>query len=218
MSLLLSATGCGGSGGPSTAVELTPAQRHKLRTAPSPEIVIKLPQGQPFNVQDKRWNSTPGASGKANPLADATPTGTAFCRADGENGGASWAECQLGHGIDNETGRAVQAEVRMTIDYEYACKATDGGTGKTTALFAIKAFVKSTDGKVLRTLPLASHTSDDGAIRWSGTERTITELTMQPNLGYYIVVSARADATSGEKGACQAEVKVKSLAMEIVCK
>jgi len=209
--------GCGGGGGPATTVDLPAAQRHKLRAVPAPSLAIKLPSEHTFNIHDKRWGSTPGPAGKANPAADAAPEGTAFCRADAENGGASWAEFQLGHALENDTDQPIGAELRLTIDYEYACRAAGQGT-KTAGAFAIKAFVKGTDGKVLNTIPLAGHTSDDGPVRWSGSERTLTELTLQPRRGYYIVVGGRADAAAAEKASSIAEITVKSLALEIVFK
>jgi hypothetical protein len=209
--------GCSGSGGPAVTADLPPSQRHKLRTIPTASAVLRLPAGEPFNVHDKRWGSAPGPSGKANPVADAKAGGTAFCRADAENGGTSWAEFELGHALDNETDKPIAAELHMTVDYEYACRAAGGGA-KTAGAFAIKAFVKGTDGKTLQTIPLASHTSDDGPIDWSGTERTVNGFVLQPNLGYYVVVVGRVDAGSQEKASAMAEIKVKSLAMELAFK
>jgi len=214
--MMISAGGCGGSEF-GTAVDVPPAQRHKLPATLKPGTVIKLPSGQPFNVHDKQWNSTPGQDGQANPSADATAKGTAFCKADGANGGTAWAEFQLGHCIDNHSGKPISAELRMTIDYEHACQITDGAV-KTASQYAIKAFVKNTAGKVLQTLPLATHTSDDGRVSWSGTERTITEVTMQPGLGYYVVLAGRAEANSHAKTSASAHIKVKSFALEILCK
>jgi hypothetical protein len=215
--VLFVGVGCSSSGGPAVTADLPASQRHKLKTIPAPGVALKLPAGEPFNVHDKRWGSTPGPSGKANPVADAVAGGTAMCRADAENGGTSWAEFELGHALDNETGKPVAAELLMTLDYEYDCRAAGGGA-KTTGLFAIKAFVKGTDGKVLQTIPLAGHTSDDGPIHWSGSERTLTGFVLQPNLGYYLVVVGRADAGSHENASSMAQVKVKSLSMEITFK
>ena len=83
----------------------------------------------------------------------------------------------------------------MAIDYEHACKADEGGT-KTVSTYAVKAFVKNTAGRVLQTLPLSSHTSEDGRVSWSGNERTITEVVLQPGLGYYVVLAAQVQAGS----------------------
>ncbi len=210
------AAGCGGAGFV-TSVDLPPEQRDKLPPTLSPGTVIKLPADRPFNVHDKAWNSTPGQDGRANPSADATPKGMATCKADGADGGSSWAEFQLGHCLDNHTGKPILAEVRMRIDYEHACQAAGGGA-KTASLYTIQAFVKTTAGRVVQTLPLASHTSDDGKVNWSGAERTLIEVPMDPGMGYYIVLAGRAEAASQAKTSASAHIKVKSFVLEIVCK
>ena len=214
--LVIPAIGCGG-GDFGTTVDLPPAQRHKLPGTLKPGTVIKLPSAQPFNIHDRLWNSTPGPDGKANPLAEATAKGTALCKADGANGGSSTAEFQLGHCIDNQSGKAILSELRMSVDYEHGCQATGEGAA-TVSTYAVKAFVKDTTGKVIQTLPLASHSSDDGRINWSGTERTITEVTMLPGMGYYIVLAGQAVAGSQAKTSSSAHVKVKAFALVITCK
>jgi len=207
--------GCAG-GGSAGIVDLPAAQRHRLTAALPANAVIKLPADTPYNVHDKRWGSTPGLDGKAVAAADATASGTAYAAANAENGGVSWGEFQLGHSLENETGKALAAELRMTIDYEYVCRAAGGA--KTAGVFSLKAYVKGSDGKVIQMLPLAGHTTDDGPVRWSGTERTVSEITMQSGLGYTIVLVGRTDATSQEKASCAAEIRIKSLAIEIACK
>lgn len=214
--MVTAAGGCGGDDF-GTTVSLPAAQRHKLPDTLEPGTVIKLPSATPFNIHDKRWRGTPGPDGKANPSADATPKGTAHCKADGSNGGASSAEFQLGHCIDNPTDKAVRAELKMTIDYEHACKA-EGEGAKTVSTYSVKAFVKDTAGTVLQTMPLSVHTSDDGQVDWAGKERTITEITLQPGLGYYIVLAGRAEASSLAKTSSSASVNVKSFELQIICK
>jgi len=213
------AVGVGGCGGDDfgTTVSLPADQRHKLPDALEPGTVIKLPSPTSFNIHDKRWQGTPGPDGKANPSADATPKGTAHCKADGSNGGVSSAEFQLGHCIDNPTDKAVKAEIKMTIDYEHACKA-EGEGAKTVGMYSIKAFVKDTAGRILQTMPLSVHTSDDGQVAWSGKERTVAEVTFQPGLGYYIVLAGRAEASSLAKTSSSASVNVKSFELQIICK
>lgn len=213
--VLVLAGGCAG-GDFGTDVDLPVSQRHKLTATMKPGTVIKLPKPLPFNVHDKRWNSTPGADGKADPSAGATADGTAFCKADGSNGGSSTAEFQIGHCLDNDSGTTISAELRMTIDYEHACRA-EGEGAKVVANYAIKVFVKDTAGRVLQTLPLAAHTTDEGRVSWAGSEKTITEVTMQPGLGYYVVLAGQAQAGSEPKTSTSAHIKVKSFALDIVC-
>ena len=142
---------------------------------------------------------------------------TTASSSDGSNGGASSAEFQLGHCIDNPTDKAVRAELRMTVDYEHACKA-EGEGAKTVSTYNVKAFVKDTAGRVLKTMPLSVHTSDDGEVDWAGKERTITEVTLQPGLGYYIVLAGRAEAGSLAKTSSSSSINVKSFELQIICK
>lgn len=216
VTIVISSAGCGGSDF-GTTVDLPSDRHHKLLPTLKPGTVIKLPSARPFNVHDKLWNATPGHEGKANPSADATAKGTAYCLADGADGGTSFAQFQVGHCIDNDSGKPIQAELRMRIDYEHACQA-EGKGAKTVSNYAVKVLVKDTAGKVQRNLPLAAHTSDDGRVRWTGTEQTITEVTMQPGLGYYIILAARADAASQKGTSSSASIKVKAFELEIRCK
>lgn len=208
--------GCSGSDF-GTNVDLPREKHHRLPPTLKPGTVITLPAAQPFNVHDKLWNSTPGQGGKAAPAADASANGTAFCKADGADGGSSFAEFQIGHCIDNDSGVPVEAELRMLIDYDQACQA-EGQGAKTASNYAIKAFVKDTAGRIVRNLPLATHTSDDGQVHWSGAERTITDVTMQPGLGYYIVLAGRAEAGSQTGTSSSASITVKAFQLEIRCK
>ncbi|MBN1345142.1 MAG: hypothetical protein JXQ73_20780 [Phycisphaerae bacterium] len=213
---LLTATGCGGTDFTAT-VDLPAAQRQKLTPNLKPGAAIKLPADVPFNVHDKRWSGTPGSNGKADPSADATAQGAAYCKADGSDGGASWAEFQLGHCLDNDSGAAIQAELRMSIDYEHGCE-EQGEGAKTVSNYQIVVMIKDTSGKVLQTMPLSAHVSDDGRVSWSGSERTIAEITMQPDFGYYILLAGRAQADSQTGSSSSAEIKVKRFTLEIICK
>ncbi len=214
-SSMVTMVGCGG-GDFGTDVSLPPAERHTLTSAIQPGTTIRLPKSKPFNIHDKSWNATPGQDGTANAVADASPKGTASCKADAANGGSATAMFQLGHCIDNDSGKPMTVEVRMAIDYEHACQAK-GEDPKNTANYAIKVFVKDTAGRVQQTLPLATHTTEDGRVQWSGTERTITEFTMRPKLGYYVVLTGRAQATSTAGASASAEVTVKSFTLDLRC-
>jgi hypothetical protein len=211
---ILITCGCSGSEF-GTAVEVPPSQRYKLPKVIRPGIIVKLPADEQFNVHDKQWNSTPGANGQANPSADATGKGTAFCKADASNGGASWAEFELGYCLDYPGDKPVRVELRMTIDYHQHCEATPGAV-KTVSNYAAKIFVKNSAGRVVQTLPLATHSTEEGRVNWTGTERTITDVTFQPGMGYYIILAGRAEAGSDAKTSSSADITIKSFVLELL--
>ncbi len=207
--------GCGG-GDFGTAVDLPASQRHELAATVKPGMVIELPKAQGFNVREKHWTGTLGRDGKADSSANATADGKAHCKASASDGGKATADFQLGHCLQNKSGKVVVAELRMAIDYEHACKA-EGKTPKSTGSYAIKVFVKDTAGKVVQTLPLAAHSTDEGPITWSGNEKTVAEVRMQPGLGYYIVLAGQASVTTEPDESAEARVNVKSFQLTIEC-
>lgn len=211
-----SLVGCGG-GDFGTAVDLPAAQRHDLAPTVKPGMTIELPKAQPFNVCEKHWTGSLSRDGKADCSADATSDGKAHCKASGSDGGTASADFQLGHCLQNKSGKVVVAELRMAIDYEHACKAEGGKTPKSAGSYAVKVFVKDTAGKVLQTLPLAAHTTEEGRITWSGNEKTIAEVRMQPGLGYYIVLAGQASVTTHSGESAEARVDVKSFKLTVEC-
>ncbi len=205
---------CGCGGGDFARIKVPPEQQITVSADLAAGKTLKLPADKPFNVHDPLRSST----GDAQAGSDATEVGTAFCGAQGRNGGAASAEFQLGSCLYNETGKPLAATVTFSLDYEHKAESTAGATAETAGKMLLKIFIRDSVGKILKEQVLVQSASRVGPRSWSGRETQAFDVALQPDLSYHFVLAGRAEAATKPHTSASARIDVKRLEIEIACK
>ena len=217
-------TGCGGAADLGFRGTIPAEYRYNVDAALAPGKSVRFPESQPFNVHDKLSAQTPGPRGEAQGAASADETGRATCRATAANGGTAWGRFQLGHCLDNRTGRILLADVEIDVEYDVetrcAAQPTTGTadspvTPHVEAKVTLRAVVKDSNEVVLRSVDLAVLHNDDGRLDQPGHETPRFTIELQPDLAYTVTVVAHVQVTTDAGTSAEAKVTIKRLAITL---
>ncbi len=198
-------------------VDIPAKDRVPITQAVRESMTLSLP-AQPFNVHSRRSAQTPGATGQARGDSDAQPQGQAFCQASAGNGGAAWAEFQLGHALHNTAGAAVRMTVKLDLDYAHHAQASPPEARDTLAEFTLKAYLKDAQGRLLHHQVLAQLSSDEAQSKWSGRHQIEFDAVLEPAMSYDLVITGRASVLSELDTKAKARIEVKRLTAELLCR
>jgi hypothetical protein len=210
--------GCGGSDTVSTDIKRSATERPDIdRTVVSSGSLV-LPAKTAFNITSVQ--SAQVGTGRG--TADFAGNNGAKCAAEARDGGSAWGEFQLGYCFDNVADQPLQAAVKLRL------KAT-GGTSLSSrehvttqpaeppprAVSSLIFFIKDTNGIVLKKEQLFTGDLDKGAGSNSATQDLVFDAHFEPQRGYYLVVSGRADAQAAQAQNVVCSLDVADCAMEI---
>ena len=197
-------------------VDIPAKDRAPITQAVRESMTLSLP-AQPFNVHSRRSAQTPGATGQARGDSDAQPQGQAFCQASAGNGGAAWAEFQLGHALRNTAGATVRMTVKLDLDYTHHAQASPPEASNTLAELTLKVYLKDAQGKLLHHQVLAELSSDEAQSKWSGRHQIEFDAVLEPAMSYDLVITGRASVLSELDTKAEARIEVKRFTAELLC-
>ncbi|MFQ6048833.1 MAG: hypothetical protein ACE5K7_05665 [Phycisphaerae bacterium] len=198
-------------------VRIPAEDRLTISQAVQQHLTLRLPD-QPFNVHLKQSGQAPGPAGQARGESDATADGKAFCRAVASDGGTAWAEFQLGHALENRGQAPLQATIRISVDYAHQAVANPTEAPETLATLALKLYLKDSVGRIVHRQMLAELTSDEGPSNRAGQQRIEFDASLQPGLGYDLILAGRASARSQPHSSASAEIQIRQLTAELLCR
>lgn len=206
---------CGGGGTVETNVRLPAADRPDVSpTADSKAILV--PSDVAFNYP--RFSSGqegPDARGSAVAAGDAG----AITRAEVNGAGKAWGGFQLGYAFDHQSARPSHCVVRVRLTAEEIAKASrpDGSPvgksadGSANLLF----FMKDSMGLTVKEESLVASSLSRGPRGATTQHDFVFDAELQPERGYYVVVSGRVDASAEADASSHMELKVSDVALEI---
>lgn len=198
-----------------TNVRLPAAERPDV----SPSAIskaIEVPVEAAFNYP--RFSSgQEGAEARGSAVADGKAGAKCFAEVDGK--GKAWGAFQLGYAFDHQSATKSHCvvRVRLTADEsataEWPKQATNGGSvdGSVNLIF----FMKDSMGLTLKEESLVSSTLQKGPQTATTHHDFVFDTDLEPERGYYLVVSGRVDASSGEGTSSRVELNVSDVSMEI---
>lgn len=213
ISLAILLAGCGGGMefGPAARV---PQDQRQAIAASAVGTTVRLPGDRAFNIHLKQSTQNPGADGSARGEADAQPNGTAMCRAEATNGGASTGEFTLGQAIDMEAEKPLRAHV--TLRYRMAQELTADPFGSESLGSAnLTAFVRDSTGVIHPKLSLQAVTTDDAPGRTSRDDVQEFDVDLEPGRSYQIVLRGGVNAKAAAVAKVVASLHVTDVSLEM---
>jgi len=194
----------------SIKVSKPPKERPDLGDDVLSQGPVKLPSGVAFNLTSNSSNE----NGKCHAQAKADPDGKASAKVTAEEGGAGSAEFQMGYTFDQTAKQPLGAVIELTVDLDEGIELGSGDIGST-AKVTVMFLVKDSNGSTLRSESLLADSSASGARRWSARTTTAIDAVFVPDLGYYVLVAARVEATGAAGRKASADLAMKSCEMTI---
>lgn len=207
---ILALTGCAASNvGVDLAYEPTPRS-----VSAAIDRTLRLPADEKFIIALAPSNQAPGLSGKAEASARADHAGEGAALANVDDGGVASATVQIGHAIVNDGDTQVDVQVRVRVEFEYELD-IDPREARGSASCTLKLYAKDGRNRLLRSITLAQHTSDDGEIDSKDAKESHFTLTLGPRESAKVYVAAVADVNMRDEEDGKAQIAVKKLAMEL---
>jgi len=233
--LILALLGGCANGGDAAMTLRRPAGQRPDIDAKAASGTLAIPAGQAFNITSFKSGQEGSARGESKPSG----TDGAHCRAEASDGGAAWAEFQLGYCFDNTSGRPLGAVVRLHL--ALAASQDNGAGAKTpraggttqksevsssadslpadgqpsTATTTLQYFVKDTNGTMLRQENLAAMNLERGPQAANDEPMRVFDLQLAPGRGCYLVIAGRIDVRAGSTQTASASLDAKQCSLEI---
>jgi hypothetical protein len=200
--------GCGGGMDFGPSVRIPPKQRQVLTEA-AKGTVFEYPSGQAFNIHIKKSDQNPGANGRAEGDADATPEGSAMCSAEGTNGGSASGEFHLGQAIDYDGTVPVRVVATVSFDLTHELLA-EPIAADTLADLSMSIFVRDTTGRVHPKIVLETLTSDDAPGQGKRSDVRDFAFTMEPDREYQVIIQGAVHAKTDNPQLLDADAGVET--------
>lgn len=211
--LLVGAVGCGGGDWP--RVVSVPADRMEQVNDLTDVRRMVLPESQPFNVHDRRSSQNPGQTGEARGESDAKAEGTAYCRAEAADGGTASADFLLGHVVHSATDRAVNVLAEFSFESDQRLTVSDDADTHTHGDYQLEAYVRDSNKRTIRRVPVAVSASDTGPRTATGKAVIEVAFDMQPGTAYHVLLAGKVAVETVEGAGASAAVEVKNLRIEL---
>ncbi len=213
-SLELSLTGCSG-GTVETNVRMPAAERPDVTPVASAEP-IRIPGDIAFNYP--RFSS--GQEGPASRgSAVAAGNAGATCFAESKGDGKAWGAFQLGYAFDHQATKPSHCIVRVRLTAKESATSSPGSAtdpakkpeGSVNLIF----FMKDSMGLTIKEESLVTSTLSRGPQSATTQHDFVFDAELQPERGYYVVVSGRAEAVSVDGVESRVDLNVSDMDLEI---
>lgn len=208
------AVGCGGGGSVSLDVKKPAAERPDITPGAASTGRLVVPGETAFNLTSFKS----GQIGSARGASDPAGSNGAACRAEARDGGSAWGEVQLGYCLDNAAGRSLQAvlkvKVRVTGSIS-AEQATPPKGGWSTASNNLVFLIKDTYGLVLKQEQLFIQDLEKGAGASSVAHDLVFEVRLEPDRGYYFVLSGRCEVQAAASQSVTSSLEAADYELEL---
>ena len=210
LSLAVWVAGCGGANfGSDLSSRPKPTVLNGAET-----VTTKLPQDASFSIFSASSQKDSGLGGKAEPVATASPDGSADVSADVADGGEASAVFQLGHAFENKSDRMIDLDVVVRFHYEYAAKSSPPGSPVDGSV-GLKLYARDDRNRLVRNDELIAHPLDTGPTQSSGDSTHRFTLTLGPGRSVSVFLAGQSQVKSelGRWGNC--ELRISGLNMEV---
>jgi hypothetical protein len=209
LGLVLVLTGCSGG---QFGAELSARAKPQLLDKPG-GMSLHVPKDQTFNLVLPRASKEPGLKGEAQADATAKPSGEANVTAAVKMGGKAEGVFQLGHAIANATD--LQADTDVRVKFKYSFEAEASGTRAAGAVVGLRLYARSGRGPMLRDIPIADYTTDNGSGRRSGEEEVGFRLTLGPgeDVTIYLAGQAHVEVPDDRSASCSLQLNAVELSV-----
>lgn len=204
------AAGCGGGG---AGAELS-TRPEPLALRESGPKTLTLPGDGGYSIRHQEASRVADLDGEADSAAAASREGTATASASVRGGGRAAGLFQLGHAFRNESERQTDLKIAVQLEFEYAAS-NEPPTALPDAAVGLTLYARDGRNRLLRTIPVLSHTTEQGGVSSRGQENLELTVTLGPgeSVNVYLVGSARVELKPGRSA--QSEVKLLRLGMEV---
>lgn len=197
---------------PGTGSEL--ATRPRLRSAPdSAGKVLRIPADEPFAIRTYDTIRRAEIDGEATADAGATVSGTARAEAAVQAGGEASGMFQLGHALRNDSVAQIDLLTRVRFSYEFETAARPPAD-LPDAVAQVHLFARDARNRLIRTLPLVVHSTDQGDTQSRGQKDVTVRVTLGPgeSISMFLSGSARVQSLAPRGGS--ARIAITGLEME----
>ena len=176
--------------------------------------VIRLPADGAFSIRHQQSSQVAELGGEATGQASLTESNAARASATVTAGGSASGVFQLGHAFRNESDQQVDLLVRVKLSYAYDAS-NEPREARPDASVSLNVFARDGRNRLIRSMPLVNHTTEQGDARSQGQEDVSFVATLGPaeSLSVWVAGSARADVKP-ERSA-SASVQVSGVSIEV---
>ncbi len=208
--VLVGLSACGGGGfGSELATRPTPRSLDTGQGA-----TLRLPQDEPFSITLAPKQAAPGLGGTAEAVSHVSNDGHADADARVDNGGSATASFQLGHALKNDSDRLVSLRVCLRCEYETEAEATPARP-LPDAKIGLNLYVRDGRNRLVRSLTLAQHSTDEGAASSKNHKDIEFTLSLGARQSVNIFLAGGVEIETTEGHAAHGSIKLSKLEMEI---
>ncbi len=206
---------CGGGGTVETNVRLPASDRPDVTPTASSDA-IRVPAGEAFNYP--RFSSgQEGPDARGSAMAAGADGAVCFAEVNGE--GKAWGAFQLGYAFDHQATSPSPCVVHVRLTAEEAGRSSrgEGAGADASADGAVNLvfFMKDSMGLTIKEESLVFSTLNRGPRDATTRHDFVFEADLQPERGYYVIVSGRVDASATQSATSRVDLKVSDVAMDI---
>ncbi len=206
--------GCGGAGG-DTSVSMAASRRPDVNDAGVQQGKLALPGDTAFNytkfTSGQEGQSARGESGEI-------ANNGARCKAAVKDKGTAWGGFQYGYCFDNATGKALNAVVSLSLNVKRAASHTEGAAGAVEVAggnCSLIFFIKDSYGLTLMQESLVASELGKGAKDATLKITPHFDVKMEPERGYYLILSGRADAKAPASQSAAVSLEASDISIKI---
>ena len=175
-----------------------------------------VPAGEAFNYP--RFSSgQEGPDARGSAMAAGMDGAVCFAEVNGD--GKAWGAFQLGYAFDHQATSPSHCVVHVRLTAEEAGKSSrNDGAGEDASAdgaVALVFFMKDSMGLTIKEESLVSSTLNRGPRDATTQYDFVFEADLQPERGYYVIVSGRVDASASQSATSRVDLKVSDVSMDI---
>jgi hypothetical protein len=202
-----------GCGGGDFGSELSDRPKPRV-LVPEDGSVIHLPKDGAFLIAVGPTQETPGLGGTANADTHVSKEGNADATAVVENRGSALAGFQLGHALKNGSERQMELLVRVRCEFETSAEATPPGP-LPDAKIGLKLYARDGRNRLLRNLPLAQQSTEEGAASSKDRKDVEFTITLGPGESVSIFLAGSVKVDTPEGHSARGSIKLSGLEMDV---
>lgn len=194
----------------------------ELTAHPAPHAIgkanhlsLSLPADEMFSIALAPTSQAPGLDGTAEGHASADKKGAATANAKVGKVGTASGTFQLGHAFRNDSGGQLDLDFRIAAAYEYHVSSEPPKAG---ASVGLNLFARDGRGRLLRTFPLVSLTSNDGAAGSRDQRDVQFTVTLGPGDELSVFAAGNASAECRPSQNAEASLSLSSFKMDVAGK
>lgn len=193
--------------------ELTKSPAPWRISSPTP-TTLKLPAEKPFNIHLVEVTKAPGLDGTADADAHVDRQGAATASAKVQGEGKASGSFRLGQAMANPTDRQVDFDITATYTCGYSVSETPAANFPD-AQATLRLYARQQRGRLLKTLDLINHTTENGAVERTSSDTVTFTVTLGPGAEVDVFFYGEVAVSTPETRSAEGKLELKDVQLTV---